>query len=82
MKNNGHYSDFFWAINSNFDLSRIYYDFKNKSVVKNLVDCDIKLVDGPGINKAEALEAGIKHLEFIGEDGVTLVSARPETIKK
>ena len=24
------------------------------------------------------LGAGIKHLEFIGEDGVTLVSARPE----
>ena len=25
------------------------------------------------------LGAGIEHLEFIGEDGVTLVSARPET---
>ena len=26
------------------------------------------------------LGAGIKHSEFMGEDGVTLVSARPETI--
>ena len=46
LKNNGHYSDFFWAINSDFDLSRIYYGINKKSVVKNLADYDIKFVDG------------------------------------
>ncbi len=46
LSSDGHYSDFFWAINSDFELSRIYYNFKNKPSAKNLLDLNIKLVDG------------------------------------
>lgn len=46
LVNNGHYSDFFWAINSNFDLSRVYYNSKEKLNIKAFTEKKIKLVDG------------------------------------
>jgi hypothetical protein len=61
LENDGHYSDFFWAINSNFDLSRIFYNSKDKSVEKRLIDSDIKIVNGFHIsnNKTETLNTQI-----------------------
>ena len=55
-----------------FDVDIVIVSGSIKIVV---ADKEYNLTPGDGFQ----LGAGIKHSEFMGEDGVTLVSARPET---